>query len=88
MPESRRRKPKKSGVTVPAGAVRVTKKKGPSPPWVGALIVALFLIGVAWLLLYYFSSGSLPGMSALAGANIFIGFGFVVAGLAVATQWR
>jgi Cell division protein CrgA len=86
MPESRRRKPKKA--SAPASTtVRVTKKR-PSAPWVGALILGLFLLGVVWLLAYYLSGGGLPGLDALGGWNIFIGFAFVVSGLGIATQWR
>lgn len=87
MPESRRRKPKKSSPPPGPAPVKVTRK-GPSAPWVPALMLALFLIGIAWLLTYYFSSGGFPGMSALGGWNVFVGFSFVVVGLGVATQWR
>jgi uncharacterized RDD family membrane protein YckC len=86
MPVSRTRKPKKSKPT-PATA-QVRKRKPPSPPWFGAMILAFFLIGIAYLLLYYFSNGGVLGMEHLGGWNILIGFGFVVIGLGVATQWR
>ncbi|WP_131744635.1 cell division protein CrgA [Frankia sp. Cppng1_Ct_nod] len=86
MPVSRRRK-KKSTYSPPTGT-QVRKRKPPSPPWMGALILALFLIGIAWLLVYYFSNGGIPGMESLGGWNILVGFSFVVVGLGVATQWR
>jgi len=52
------------------------------------MILAFFLIGIAYLLLYYFSNGGVLGMESLGGWNILIGFGFVVIGLGVATQWH
>jgi hypothetical protein len=52
------------------------------------MILALFMIGIVWLLVYYFSNGAVPGMESLGAWNILIGFGFVVIGLGVATQWR
>lgn len=88
MPESRRRKPKKQTVPAPQTGTRTQKRKPPSPPWFGALILALFLIGVAYLLVYYFSNGGVLGMEALEGWNILVGFGFIVIGLGLSTQWR
>ncbi|MGF7238022.1 MAG: cell division protein CrgA [Frankia sp.] len=88
MPESRRRKPKKAPTPAMAGTARVQRRKPPSRPWVPALMLACFLIGVAWLLIYYFSSGGFPGMGLLGAWNVFAGFAFVVVGLGVATQWR
>ncbi|WP_239312503.1 MULTISPECIES: cell division protein CrgA [unclassified Frankia] len=86
VPVSRRRK--KKSTTSPPQAPQVRKRKPPSPPWVGATIIALFAIGIIWLLIYYFSNGGVPGMDSLGAWNILIGFGFVVIGLGVATQWR
>ncbi|ADP78168.1 cell division protein CrgA [Frankia sp. AgB1.9] len=87
MPESRRRKPKKATAARPASTV-TAKRRSPSPRWFGGMIMAFFLIGIAYLLTYYFSNGGVLGMEALGGWNILIGFGFVVIGLGVATQWH
>lgn len=87
MPESRRRKPKKATAARPASTVAV-KRRSPSPRWFGGMIMAFFLIGIAYLLTYYFSNGGVWGMESLGGWNILIGFGFVVIGLGVATQWH
>ncbi|WP_007519351.1 cell division protein CrgA [Pseudofrankia saprophytica] len=87
MPESRRRKPKKSTSARPSTTV-AAKRRAPSPRWFGGMILAFFLIGIAYLLTYYFSNGGVLGMESLGGWNILIGFGFVVIGLGVATQWH
>ena len=91
MPESRKRKPKKVSTPVDSGgaaAARARKAKAPSPPWVGATILALFAIGITWLLIYYFSNGGILGMEHLGGFNVLVGFGFLVVGLGMATQWK
>jgi hypothetical protein len=92
VPESRRRKPKKVAITpaesAAAAAARARKAKAPSPRWVGAMILAMFAIGIVWLLIYYFSNGGVLGMEHLGGFNVLIGFGFLVVGLGVATQWK
>ncbi len=89
MPESRRRKKKDARrvVAAPAGPPRRTRD-APSPPWFGALLLGLFVVGIAWLLIYYFSNGGILGMQHLGGWNLAVGFAFIVGGLAMATQWK
>jgi hypothetical protein len=99
VPESRRRKKKPSRRYVapaPAGPGAPTAHRGDhkkavraeSPRWFGGLLLALFAIGIAWLLTYYFSNGTALGMSHLGGWNIVVGFGFILGGLGAATQWK
>ncbi|HEV7209248.1 MAG TPA: cell division protein CrgA [Mycobacteriales bacterium] len=84
MPESRKRK--RHAYTPPPVATSV-RKQLPSPPWVGATILVLFAVGVLYLIVYYVSNASYP-ISAFGGWNIFVGFGFIVAGFGLLTQWR
>jgi hypothetical protein len=65
---------------------RSTKKRV-SPPWVGGSMLGFFLIGIVWLVLFYVTGGSLP-VKALDNWNLLIGFGFIIAGFGVSTQWR
>jgi hypothetical protein len=65
---------------------RSTKKRV-SPPWVGAMMLGFFLIGIIWLVLFYVTGGTLP-VKALSNWNLLIGFGFIIAGFGVSTQWR
>lgn len=83
MPESRKRQ--RAAYTAPTASG--TRKRPPSPPWFGVSIAALFLIGIVYLLLYYVTNGEVP-IKALNGWNIFVGFGFIVAGFGLLTQWR
>ena len=86
MPESKKRKKKVS----PSATPRPVKKRGPSPRWLAPLMLVLFGIGVLWLVVYYIAPdfGGLPIASDLGGKNVFVGFGFIVAGFALSTQWR
>jgi hypothetical protein len=85
VPESKKRK---KSVYVPPPTPAASRKKGPSPVWVPALMLALMLIGVAWLVVFYMASTSMPLVGDLGNYNLLIGFGFIVAGFAMSTQWR
>lgn len=87
MPTSRVRRKAKPGYTPPTGAVK-PKPRGSSPPWYTAIMLVLFLIGIVWLVLYYSTSGGIPGQSALGGWNVLVGFGIICVGFALATRWR
>lgn len=88
MPESRGRK-RPTTATRPArsSSVELAKKRPPSPPWVGISILVLFGIGIAYLVVYYVTGGGVLGQQDLGGWNILIGFGFIVAGFGMLTQW-
>ncbi len=83
MPKSRVRK--KAAYTPPP---QRSPKKRTSPPWVAPTMVALFLLGIAWLVTFYISGGDMPGLRPLGNWSLLIGFGFIVGGFALATQWR
>lgn len=83
MPESKRRR---RPAPTPA-AVRVQKKKGPSPAWLAPLMLVLFGVGILWIVVFYLSNQDLP-ISALHGWNSVVGFGFIIAGFMLSTQWR
>ncbi len=84
MPISRVRR--KAAYTPPPTGV--PKKKKHSPPWLAPLMLALFVIGILWLVVYYISAGSLPGFSSLGDWNLAVGFGLIIAGFMLSTQWR
>jgi hypothetical protein len=89
VPVSRRRRKKSAPIVTNPAARAKRAAPPPSPPWYGGLILAMFVIGVAWLLTYYLSNGGLPVVQEpMGGWNLLVGFGFVVAGLGLATRWR
>jgi hypothetical protein len=45
------------------------------------------IVGVAWLVTYYVSGGSLP-VDKLQAWNVLIGFTWIAGGFALSTQWR
>ena len=85
MPESKGRK--KAPYTPPP-----TKKDpaqfGPSP-WVAPVMVALFVLCMAWIVAIYIAGDSIPLMKDIGNLwNVLIGFGFIGGGFIVATRWR
>ena len=92
MPESKKRKrpERTSRPSGAAGAVPV-KKRGPSPRWLAPLMLVLFGLGVLWLVVFYITQGGmggLPGVSEIGNLNLLVGFGFIIAGFGLSTQWR
>ena len=93
MPESKKRKrpERTSRPSSSATGAEPVKKRGPSPRWLAPLMLALFGIGVLWLVVFYITQGSMGGLpwaSGIGNANLLVGFGFIIAGFALSTQWR
>ncbi|MFD4240037.1 cell division protein CrgA [Streptomyces sp. IBSNAI002] len=84
MPKSRIRK--KDDYTPPSTrqpqSIRLTNRS-----WVAPVMLALFLIGLAWIVVFYVTETQLP-IEALGNWNIVVGFGFIAAGFGVSTQWK
>ena len=86
MPKSRVRK--KKVYSNPTGAGSQTKESyEPSPLWVPITAVALIVIGIGWLVLYYLSGQSYP-VAAWGYWNLAVGFACMVAALLVLSKWR
>ena len=83
MPKSRVRK--KPVYTPPPTR---SPRKQVSPPWLVPTMVACFLIGLAWISLYYVTQASMPGLASLGGWNLVCGFALIVVGVVLATRWR
>ena len=58
-----------------------------SPRWLAPTMVAAFLIGLFWIVVFYVSQTgcTVPGIGAW---NMIIGFGFIGVGFSLATRWR
>ena len=85
MPESKKRKKR---VYATATAPGTRKKKGPSPVWLAPLMLVLFGIGIAWLVVFYVTESKMPLVGDLGNVNLAIGFGFIILGFGLSTQWR
>ena len=82
MPKSRTRK--KAHYTAPQE--KSVAKIG-NPSWFVPVLVALLVIGLAWIVVTYLTSFSYP-VPAIGAWNLAIGFGFALVGLGMATRWR
>jgi hypothetical protein len=85
VPESKKRKkaaPRSRPIDAPP------HKRGPSPRWLAPLMLAMFGLGVLWLVVYYISEGDMPVAGALDDWNLLVGFGFIILGFVLSTQWR
>jgi hypothetical protein len=65
-----------------------TARRKVSAPWVGPTIVICLIFGLAWIVTYYLTNGSFPGMHAIGAWNLVIGFAFIIAGVTLSTRWR
>ncbi|MBG0853889.1 cell division protein CrgA [Streptomyces spinoverrucosus] len=84
MPKSRIRK--KADYTPPPSK-QATSIKLHNRAWVAPVMLAFFLIGLAWIVVFYVTNSSLP-VESLGNWNIVVGFGFIAAGFGVSTQWK
>ncbi len=91
MPESHRRK--KSAYTPPpeSKSNKTEEKKTPikigNSRWLAPVMVAMFVIGLAWIVVWYVSPDN-PLMVDLAGWNVAIGFVFIGIGFFLSTKWE
>jgi hypothetical protein len=84
VPKSRIRK--KADFTPPSSR-QPTSIKLTNRSWVAPVMLGLFLLGLAWIVLFYVTEGSLP-LKSIGDWNIVVGFAFIAAGFGVSTQWK
>ena len=87
MPKSRIRKKVKEERTVQAQVVQLTPEPTESPRWLAPVMLAMFLLGLAWIVVYYITQTKYP-VPNLGAWNMGIGFVFVGIGFSLATRWR
>ena len=84
MPKSRvRKKP----VYTPPPTKSAAKRKV-SPVWLVPTMLTCLLLGLIWISVYYITNGGPSWMASLNGWNLVGGFGLIVAGVILSTQWR
>src|SRR3954471_19237118 len=89
VPKSKVRK--KSVYTPPSDVLaRGSRAKAvqPNPRCAAGLMVALMLIGLVWIVVYYVAGDKIPLMVSLGVWNFAIGFGTMVIGLVMSMRWR
>jgi Cell division protein CrgA len=65
-----------------------TRALAPSPTWYPIVMVAVMLVGLAYLVVYYLAGDRIPLMNDISGWNFAVGFGFLIVGLLMAVRWR
>ena len=90
MPKSKvRKKPSYSAPVTTSGSLSGSGRQlKPSPAWYPILMVALLVIGLAYIVVYYISGESVPVMKDLGSWNFAVGFAFLMSGLVMAVRWR
>ncbi|MFW6090250.1 MAG: cell division protein CrgA [Actinomycetota bacterium] len=83
MPRSRRRSKDEFTPPEPDG-----RGEGASPRWVAPTMVALLLLGLAWIVVYNVAGEYIPVIGQLGGWNLVVGMGLITGGFITATQWR
>ncbi|RAV33935.1 cell division protein CrgA [Corynebacterium heidelbergense] len=59
-----------------------------TPRWYIALMIAFWIVGLAWLVVNYIAGPSIPFMVALGPWNYLIGFGLFIIGLLMTMGWK
>jgi hypothetical protein len=69
--------------------VVVHAPQGPleSPAWLAPTMVAAFLIGLFWIVIFYVTQTRYP-IPGIGAWNMLIGFSFIGVGFSLATKWR
>ena len=82
MPVSKKRD-KKQSTKVPRNVGKVSTE---NPAWLLPTAVTLLVLGPAWILVYYVSSGNYP--LPISHWNIGIGFAFLMTSMILFTRWK
>lgn len=59
----------------------------PNAVWFKPIMFGLMLVGLAWIIVFYVSQGTLP-VASLKDWNILVGFGILFVGFLMTTRWR
>lgn len=64
-----------------------TRENLPNPVWFKPIMFGFMLLGLAWIIVFYLTSGSFP-IPGIREWNIGIGFGLLIIGFFMTTRWR
>jgi hypothetical protein len=88
VPKSKVRKKSDAPVRVATTAPSTSRVHRPSPSWYPVVMAAVFVLALAYLVVYYLAGDSIPIMQDIGGWNFAVGFGILVIGLFMAVRWR
>lgn len=84
-PAGKPAKPTPTSVRRPVGSK--ARSKDASPAWYAPTFVALMLLGLVWIVVFYLSQGRFPVQS-LGNWNLGVGGCLLVGGFLMTTNWR
>lgn len=58
-----------------------------NPSWYVPVMLGLMIIGLLWVVVHYLTQGEFP-VKAWGNWNLVAGFGFIIAGFLMTTNWR
>ena len=64
-----------------------------SAPWLAPAMVTCFVIGLAYIVVFYIAGNQIPIMNSIGGSlnalvNVGIGFSFIIVGFILSTKWK
>jgi cell division protein CrgA len=83
MPKSRIRR--RSAYTPPPEKAKSVKVG--NPRWLVPLMVACFVLGLMWVVVYYVTQTDYP-IGSIRNGNMAIGFGLIAIGFGLSTRWK
>ncbi len=86
MPESKGRR-KKATKRRGEDVDRTAAPPPPNPTWYVPVMLGLMVLGLIWIVVFYLTQGSFP-VAAIGNWNLAAGFGFIIAGFLMTTNWR
>ncbi len=84
MPKSRQRKTSRSARPASDGP----RRPGMTKRWAAPAMLTCWLVGLAWVVVYYIAGQQIPGMQELGDWNLLVGMGLIAIGFVFATQWE
>ncbi len=88
MPESRSRKKRDYQLPATRSKGGATAAKRVGNRWAAPLMLACWLLGLAWVSVYYVAGADVPVMQNLGSWNVLIGMGLIAFGFVFATRWE
>jgi hypothetical protein len=84
MPVSKKRKKENKSVVTQVAPLDESIE---SPRWLAPVMLASFLIGLVWIVVFYMTETRYP-IPSVGAWNMLVGFGFIGVGFTLATRWR
>ncbi len=84
MPPSRQRKQRDSS----RPAKDAPRRPGLIKRFAAPAMLTCWLVGLAWVVVFYIAGTEIPGMRDLGNWNLLLGMGLIAVGFVFATQWE